>query len=51
MNNGFPIFFIWKASQREREVLPFLGAAYFSQPRLRKYSMGPTALATISAST
>ena len=26
------------------------GASYFNQPRLRKYHMGPSALATISAS-
>lgn len=27
------------------------GALYFNQPRLRKYSMGTTALAAISATT
>ena len=36
---------------REGEAAQPLMGLYFNQPRLRKYSMGPSALATMRATT
>jgi len=40
-----------KTPKTERKALCFFARCYLSQPRLRKYSMGPTALAIISKMT
>lgn len=41
----------WAVQAAIQGPLAARGAGYFNQPRLRKYSMGPTALKIISSTT